>query len=749
MATTTLRIGGMTCTLCSAAIEAGLERLDGVDKASVSFASESAQVEYDDNLVNEERLGKEVERLGFWVEGDEEPPDAEQVRLHRQLAVLILSAVLTAPTLVCMVGCFNKACVVAITPGIHPSWIDYFFYYLHDWRLQFAVATPVQFIIGARFYKSAFFSLKNGVPTMDVLVVFGSSAAYFYSVYIVAFRFHSYTYCDEYAYLDASATIITLVLLGRYLEALAKNRVTASVRALLALRPKTARVLRNGEGVFVPVDELMHGEIVEVHPGEQLPADGVLVWGASSVDESALTGESLPVEKAAGSAVCAATLNQYGTFRYRVEQAGKDTKFAGILQFVENAQASKAPVQQMVDRVSAWFVPTVIAVATATFAVWYFGIDHMAALDQPLLNAIAVLVISCPCALGLATPAAMVVGLGRGARKGILIRSGEAMENLAQITQMVFDKTGTLTEGKPELTDFFSLAGAWKEGEQSALMRLAVASEKGSEHPLGIAIVAGATVFLEDRSDIPQAENCTAVPGGGVTATVESKHICLGTARFLEQNGAPVPDTSGWEARFKADGKSVVFLAVEGRARAALAFRDRIRKHAGFALEELRKQGLSLHLLTGDGEGAARAVASELRIDDCRARLLPEDKLEALRRLKADGWTAMVGDGINDAPALATADVGIAMGGGTDIAVEAGGVVLMQNDLTALPAAVRLARKTMRKIRQNLLWALLYNTVAISVAATGHLSPEASALAMACSSVSVLLNSLSLRHGEI
>lgn len=738
----------MTCTLCSAAIEAGLERTDGVQRASVSFATETAEVEYNETRVNEDGLEKAVEQLGFWVEGDEEQPDAEKNRLRRQLAVLILSALLTAPTLLCMVGCFGKSCVAALTPGGH-TWIDYFFYYLHDWRLQFALATPVQFIIGARFYKAAFFSLKNRVPTMDVLVVLGSSAAYFYSVYILLFRYHSYVWCDDYFYLDASATIITLVLLGKYLETLAKNRVTASVRALFRLRPKTARVLRGGEEAFVPVGELERGEIVEVRPGEQLPADGMVVWGASSVDESALTGESMPVEKAAGSTVSAATLNQYGTFRYRVERVGNDTAFSGILRFVEQAQSSKAPLQQAVDRVSAWFVPGVIVIALLTFAVWYFGIYRMAALDQPILNAIAVLVISCPCALGLATPAAMVVGLGRGARKGILIRSGEAMESLAQVTQIVFDKTGTLTEGKPELTDFLPLAGKWAPDEQRDTLRLAVAAEQVSEHPLGNAVVTGGRAKLGADTHIPQAENGAVTPGGGVAADVDGQHVLVGTAAFLKKNGAPVSGAAEVELRFKDAGKSVVFLAAGGKARAVLAFCDRVREGAVPALAELRAQGLTPHLLTGDGAGAAHTVADALHINDVHARLLPKDKLDALAALKKDGWTAMVGDGINDAPALAAADVGIAMGGGTDIAMEAGGVVLMRDDLTALPAAVRLARKTMGKIRQNLMWALLYNTVAISVAATGHLGPEISALAMACSSVSVLLNSLSLGRAKI
>ena len=748
MASTTLRIGGMTCTLCSAAIEAGLERTDGVQRACVSFATETAQIEYDETRVDEDGLAKAVERLGFWVEGDEEPPDAEKLRLRRQLAVLFLSALLTAPILVCMVGCFGKSCVVALTPGSHNP-LDYFFYYLHDWRLQFALATPVQFIIGARFYQSAFYSLKNGVPTMDVLVVLGSSAAYFYSVYVLLFRYQSYILCDDYFYLDASATIITLVLLGRYLEALAKNRVTASVRALFQLRPKTARVVRNGEETFVPVGELKRGDVVEVRPGEQLPADGTVTDGASSVDESALTGESMPVEKAAGSAVSAATLNQYGTFRYRVDRAGEDTAFSGILRFVEQAQASKAPLQQTVDRVSAWFVPGVMLAALLTFAIWFFGVYRMRVLDQPILNAISVLVISCPCALGLATPAAMVVGLGRGARKGILIRSGEAMESLAQVTQMVFDKTGTLTAGTPALTDFLPLAGDWQPGEHDRLLRLAAAAERASEHPLGKAVARGAAAFLGKNAAIPPAQNTVVTPGGGVAADAAGRHVLVGTASFLAQNGAPVAGDAHLEAHFKDAGKSVVFLAVDGQARAVLAFFDTVRENAADALADLRALGLTPHLLTGDGSGAAQAAAQALHIEDVRARLLPKDKLAALTALKKEGWTAMVGDGINDAPALAAADVGIAMGGGTDIAMEAGGVVLMRDDLSALPAAVRLARKTMGKIRQNLMWALLYNTVAIAVAATGHLGPEISALAMACSSVSVLLNSLRLGREKI
>lgn len=737
------KINGMTCALCSASIEASLERLQGVQRVNVSYASEKAAVEYDDELTGPEEIAQAINRLGFSIrEKDAEDQETENKELHKRLSLFLISALLTLPTLMCMVSCALDICDQVVNPAANPGALNYFMYYLHDWRIQFAFATPVQFLIGATFYRSAFYSLRARRPTMDVLVVLGSSAAYFYSVYIVVHYYLAYAACTQDIYLDASCTIITFVLLGKYLEALAKGRMLESLRRLLEVKPKTARVWREGEEQYIPIDQVRVGDIVVVKPGEKLPADGVVTEGFSSVDESMLTGESLPVEKGAGCQVYTATFNKHGSFRFRAEKVGAQTAYAGILNYVENAQNSKSPIQRLADKASGYFIPLVLIAAVITFLVWFFIIYQRQVLDAPLLYGVSVLVAACPCALGLATPAAIIVGIGLGARRGILFKNGEALEILNKVNAVVFDKTGTLTEGKPFLSDIVLLPGSSLSARE--VLALAGAAEGHSEHPLG------RTIWEKARTELgltlKEADQFAALPGMGIAARVEGRQVVIGNSPCLRDRGLETARGQRAVLDLSKQGKTAVLMAVDGEAVAAFGFTDRLRPEAKGVVEELSAMGLEVYMITGDSNNSAQAAAAPLGISHVMAQVLPEQKAAEIQKLQLAGLTvAMVGDGINDAPALAKADVGIAMGSGTDVAIEAGGVILLRNDLSELAAAFDLARLTIRKIVQNLFWALFYNMTAMAFAVSGHLGPQVGALSMAFSSVSVLLNSLSLK----
>jgi Cu+-exporting ATPase len=625
--------------------------------------------------------------------------------------------------------------------------------FLHLPLVQLALATPVQFVIGYRFYKNAFHSLRAGSPGMDVLVALGTSASYFFSVYNgffsrpgISMTMGDMTPAMQASvgmpdlYFEASAIIITLVLLGKMLEAVAKGRTSEAIKRLIGLQPKTARVMRGGEEVDIPIAEVLVGDVVVVRPGEKIPVDGEVTEGNSAVDESMITGESIPVEKNPGGAVIGATINKFGAFRFRATKVGKDTVLSQIIRVVEEAQGSKAPIQKLADKVAGIFIPAVLGVAALTFLVWLVAFGN---LPMGLISAVAVLVIACPCAMGLATPTAIMVGTGKGAENGILIRSGESLEIAHKLEAVVLDKTGTITRGEPSLTDFVSVNGLARE----ELLRLAGKAEKKSEHPLGVAVYEAARKELGELED---PEGFEALPGKGVRAKVGERSVLVGTRAFLSDMGIPVDTVEGSIRKLEEEGKTVMLLAVGHEVEGLLAVADRIKESSRSAVERLKRMGLEVSMITGDNRRTAQAIAAQVGIERVMSEVLPEKKAEAVRELKAEGKVvAMVGDGINDAPALATADIGMAMGTGTDVAIESADITLMNGDLMSVPAAIQLSQKTMRKIRQNLFWAFFYNTVGIPFAALGMLSPIIAGAAMAFSSVSVVSNSLSLKRFKV
>jgi Cu+-exporting ATPase len=775
--TVTLKIYGMTCTLCSIAIEAGLENLKGVGKVDVNYASEKAMVEYDSDSLDISDIRRIVKGLGFSVgeegeaveTGDFSRAYAEQ---RKQFRWFLASAVLSFPIFACMFLEATEFCHGFFDPNSLTVWgrllakIAWDFRFLHDWRLQLILATPVQFIVGARFYRSTFYSLRTRVLTMDVLVALGSSAAYFYSLYICGspLQKHLYLAGMKNLYFETSTTIITLVLLGKYLESKAKGHMTRAIQELVQLRPKTARVLRDGVEAYIPVEQVVPGDILSVKPAEKIPVDGVVLEGWSMVDESMLTGESLPVEKREGHSVTGATLNQYGAFRFKATKVGNDTKLGEIIRYVEEAQNSKAPIQKIVDRVSAVFIPVVLTISALTFVIWYFYVFNGSffVIDLPIIYAVSVLVVSCPCALGLATPTAIMAGLGLGARNGVLIKNGETLETLHNVKVVVLDKTGTITKGSPSVSSIFlteagaAFAGSASDGENEVL-RVAALAEGNSEHPLGKAIYKRAEELgllqFEERDGTDAVTDFKAIPGKGILCSLQGKQVVTGNLPFVSETCDVAAATIFVEnvlRELRTHGQTAVFLGIEGQLIGAVALSDQVKEHSAQAVAELQNMGIQVFMLTGDNRYAAEAIAKQVGIRDVRAEVLPERKAEEIQKLKQEkGRTravAMVGDGVNDAPALAVADVGIAIGGGTDVAIETAGVVLPGDDLLALPSAIRLSRKTIVKIHQNLFWAFIYNIIAIPIAFTGHLNPTVGAAAMAFSSVSVLLNSMSLKR---
>jgi len=739
----------MSCASCALRIEKRLKNLPGVTEAAVNPASEKATVVFDRGCIDGETIGRTIRKLGYGADvespenaaGNAEVPAEDRERTQRRREIrkirwlFIASATLSLPLLLAMaVGLFR---IDALMP-------------LHEPLLQLLLATPVQFIIGYRFYRNAWHSLRTWSPGMDLLVAVGTTAAYGFSIYNGFFRDPAVGGRPD-LYFEASSIVITLVVLGKYLEALAKGRTSEAIRHLLDLRPRTARVLRGGREVDVPVAEVTPGDRIVVRPGESIPVDGTIVQGRSAVDESMVTGESLPVDKQTGDPVVGATLNRYGTFTFRATRVGRDTVLARIIRIVEEAQASKAPIQQLADRVAAAFVPVVLAAAAATFVIWWLAAGN---LNAGIINAVSVLVIACPCAMGLATPTAIMVGTGKGAENGILIRSGASLEETCRLDVLVLDKTGTITEGRPSVTDVVPLNGTAVKD----LLWIAGSAEKRSEHPLGQAVYAYAlkrsAPATETQTGIEDPADFEALPGKGVKAVLGSASGPLGSAvhyvgtrSLLGEHGV---ETSGAEAvleSLEADGKTVMLVASEQKLLGLVAVADTVKASSRPALERLRRMGIRLVMITGDNERTAHAIAREVGIAEVLAEVLPANKAEEIRRLQARGLrVGMVGDGINDAPALAVADVGMALGTGTDIAMESGDITLMTGDLGSVGDAIRLSRKTLRKIRQNLFWAFFYNSVGIPVAALGLLSPIIAGAAMSLSSVSVVSNSLSLKR---
>lgn len=727
-----LKIDGMSCAACSAKIEKRLGKMDGVIKAMVNLATEKATVEFERAKIKVVDLIAAITALGYKAEIEQTAsPDREKEQREKEIRrlrrELIIAGVLSAPLILAMIFTLF---------GIDIA-------FLHDWRFQIVLATPVQFWIGYRFYKNSYYALRAKSPNMDVLIAMGTTAAYLFSVYNAFFQKPMPGATGSIMkdlYFEAAATIITLILLGKYFEAVAKGKTSEAIKKLMGLRAKTARVVRNGIENDILIEEVEVGDIIVVRPGEKIPVDGVIVEGNSAVDESMLTGESIPVEKKAGDTVIGATINKFGSFTFQAAKIGKDTVLSQIIQMVEDAQGSKAPIQKIADRVSGVFVPIVLGIALATFFVWTFG-DYN--LKMGIVSAVAVLVIACPCALGLATPTAIMVGTGKGAENGILIKGGEHLEKAYQINAVVLDKTGTITKGRPEVTDIIPLGGS----EPGELLKLAAIAEKKSEHPLGVAI---ADHGMQKFDSLPEPEQFTAIPGQGVLAMVARHEVVIGTRKLMAEKEIALQDSERVAAALEDAGKTVMFMGVNRKLEGLLAVADVVKEHSKAAIRELQNLGIEVYMLTGDNQRTAKAIAGQVGIGNVLAEVLPEHKAEEVEKLKKDGKVvAMVGDGVNDAPALATADIGMAIGTGTDIAMEAADITLMRGDLRAIPTAIRLSRRTMNKIKQNLFWAFFYNCIGIPFAALGMLNPVIAGAAMAFSSVSVVANSLSLKRFKV
>jgi Cu+-exporting ATPase len=713
-----LAISGMTCAACSARLEKALGRVPGVDKALVNLATGRARIEAPAGLLTPQILIEAVQGAGFGAMSASSAADrraeieAEAARLaRRDLVHLIAASLLAAPLLGQML--LEWAGVHAMLPG---------------W-LQFLLATPVQFWLGGRFYAGAWSSLKGGMGNMDVLVALGTSAAWGLSAWIVATGGP-----DHALYFEASSIVIALVLLGKILEARAKRGAASAIRALMTLSPATARIERAGQPVEVAAESVLKGDIVLVRPGERFPVDGVVLEGESQSDESLLTGESLPIAKGAGDAVTGGALNGDGLLRVQAKAVGADSTLSRIIRLVEGAQASKAPVQRLVDRISAIFVPAVAIIALASFFGWWL-IGHD--LERAFLAAVSVLVIACPCALGLATPAAIMVGTGVAAKAGILIKDAEALERAHRLDTIVFDKTGTLTQGHPEVTGI-AVAGGW---EKSGLLTIAASAQQGSEHPLARAVVTAA-----EGLTLALAKDFKSLSGRGLEASVDGHAILLGSRRLMEERGVDLALLLDQAGKWEEQGNSLMWVAVDGALAGLLAAGDALKPWSADVVATLRALGIEPVMLTGDNERAARHVARQAGLERVVANVLPEGKADEIVRLKAEGRVvAMVGDGVNDAPALAAADVGIAMGTGTDVAMHTAGITLMRGDTRLLPPALSISRATYAKIRQNLFWAFIYNLVALPLAALGLLNPVVAGAAMAMSSVSVVSNALLLK----
>jgi len=731
ISTLTLPVEGMTCASCVRRVEKALGKVRGVDSVSVNLATEAATVTFDPEQASFDGLSAAVEKAGYVLRrrgGDQEhdmPADeAETSPGERQKQLFFLSAALTVPVMV-----LSMLPMTAALPPPAAQWLN---------LLLLLLTTPVLFVAGRQFFVAAWKGLWHATADMNTLVAIGTGTAFAASTATVAYQLSTPGHqTPGHVYFDTSATIITLILLGKWLEARAKYRATTALRALFSLQPTVATVVRGEAEEEIPVTHLLPGDLLRVRPGDRIPVDGIIAEGASSVDESMMTGESLPVEKSPGSKVMSGTLNRQGSLLFRATAVGQETVLAQIIRMVERAQAEKPPVQRIADAIASVFVPAVMVAALATFLGWYFAAGEPAA--TALTRAIAVLIIACPCALGLATPTAIIVGTGTGATQGIYVKNSEALERARKVRTIVFDKTGTLTHGNPVVTDVITL-----DTSRDYVLATAASVERLSEHPLASAIVGAAQ---EAAAAIPAATGFHAVPGEGIEGTLEGEQVLAGSGAFLRSHGVDTGALDAEAVRLAGEGKTVVHVCRAGRLQGLIALADTLRPEAPDTIARLRAMGLRTVLLTGDGERIAAAVGKAAGVDEVVSGVLPAGKAEYIRQRRRRGHSvAMVGDGINDTPALAQADLSIALSSGTDAAMETADITVMSSDLRAVPRAIELSQRTVRIIRQNFFWAFFYNVVGIPLAAFGLLHPMVAALAMAFSSVSVVTNSLRLRH---
>ncbi|MGD6807403.1 MAG: heavy metal translocating P-type ATPase [Candidatus Bathyarchaeia archaeon] len=723
-----IQVGGMTCINCAKTIEKVLQPKEGIYSAVVNFAAERVIVEYNPNQISLPAIKKAITDTGYEVVEQqgasvEDAEDKARKRHIRRLKILLTSsAIITVPIMLLM--------WLPVLPMEQTKIV------------LFLLATPVQFIVGWTFYVGAYKGLRNKTANMDTLIAMGTSTAWIYSTVIT---FFPEIFPDSAVFFDTSVMIMTFILAGKLLDAVAKGRTSEAIRKIMGLQAKTARVIRDGVEIELPVEEVQVGDIVVVRPGEKIPVDGTVIEGYSAVDEKVITGESIPVEKRKGDQVIGATMNKTGTFKFEATKVGKDTALAQIINLVEDALTSKAPVQRLADIAAGYFVPAIILTATLSAFAWYFlfGATYIFSLTV----FIAVLIVACPCALGLATPTAIMVGVGKGAENGILIKSGEALETAHKLRAVVFDKTGTLTKGEPEVTDIESGA----QFTQDQLLQYAAVAEKNSEHPLGEAIVKLATtrgLNLEDPDDF------NAIPGQGVEVQYKGSKVLLGNRKLMETNNVLIGELETKMSAFEEQGKTAMLMAVDGKAAGLIAVADTLKEHSKEAVSAIKGMGLEVIMLTGDNKRTAQAIAAQVGVDRVVSEVLPSDKASEIKRLQSEGKVvAMVGDGINDAPALAQSNIGIAVGTGTDVAVETGDIVLIKNDLRDVVTAIQLSRATMRKIRQNLFWAFFYNIILVPLAAGAFypilhvlFDPVYASIAMASSSVTVVTNASLLRR---
>lgn len=737
----TFAIKGIHCASCVAIIEGSLKKVDGISSATVNLATEKATVIYDPAKVTDEKLSSTVSNVGYIALINEEvkTEDEEKVEKQKDLRSLrtkvIISLVLGA----------------LILWGSFPGLINTSPMILRNFWIQFILATPVQFWAGFTFYRAAISAIKHRTANMDTLVVIGTTVAYGYSVFVILFPLLVQKIgIEPMPYFDTTAIIIGLILLGRYFEAKAKAGTSEAIKKLIGLQAKTARVLRDGKEIDLPISEVIIGDIIRVRPGEKIPVDGIIVEGESSIDESMITGESIPTDKTKGDVVVGATMNKTGTFSFKATKIGGETMLAQIIKLVQEAQGSKAPIQRLADLVSSYFVPVVIMLAIFTFAIWYiFG--PAPTLLFAILNTVAVLIIACPCAMGLATPTAIMVGTGKGAEHGILIKDAESLEIAHKINTIIFDKTGTLTKGEPEVTDIIPVDKTISSDE---LLKLAGSIEKGSEHSLAEAIVKAAE---EKQLVLMKVEKFQAIPGHGVEGFIDGKRIVFGNKRLMDKEGIDISNAASGIIEMENNGKTVMMIGGNNKLIGFISVADIIKESAIDGLKALQNLGIEVAMITGDNKRTADAIGKKLGITRILAEVLPDQKEAEVRKIQAEGRVvAMVGDGINDAPALAAADVGIAMGSGTDVAIEAADITLINKDLKSVAAAIVLSKKTMKTIRMNLVWAFGYNIILIPVAMGAlypffHilLNPIFASVAMATSSVSVVSNSLLLKGKKI